>query len=136
MSKFRFLKVPVNGANTGRSLVTVNNFFETENNVGYFKAETFKQMMTEIKEVAPGLYSNYVNFFNCVKDGLYIRSSIAKQTHKITGVDYYHTRFAKGMRQLGTTIYDEENIGKFISDYANGLIQTDFTLAELIEACG
>ena len=130
---FKFIDTP-QGSYRGKKLVTVDTFFESEGNIGYFKRETFNSMILQMNEKAPNLLKQYNSLFQCVKDGFNIRNTVTKQTHLVNGQEYYHLRLGKGKVFIPTTIYDVENIGKFIEDYSNGLIQTNFSLAELFEA--
>lgn len=131
---FNFLNPTKDGRrNNGKSIITVENFFAKEGNVGYMTKSTFKSMIEQIGETAAPLLKNYSEFFIAVRDGIIINNTISKQTHRITNSDYYHIRFRSGMQRFGCTIYDVENISQFIKDYASGLIATNFSLAELIE---
>lgn len=130
---FRFLDVNSAGKNKGRLIVNKETFFEGTDNVGYFNRTTFQNMMGQMREAAPRLFKQYNNFFNCCQEGFAIRNTVLKQTHLVNQQEYYYVIFTKGRVRIETTIYDVENIGKFIKDYADGLINTDFNLSDLIE---
>ena len=132
---FTFINKPENGKRkNSRKLITVENFFESEENVGYMKPTTLLALMEQLRRDAPGLYAQYHNFFGCVKEGFTIRNTVQKQTHRVNLSDYYHLRFSRGKQFVPTTVYEIEGLGRFITDYASGSIEIDFTLAELIEA--
>ena len=135
MAKFNFLNPLPQGRGGGRIIVTVETFFENGDSAGYIKKETFKQMMTEMRDKAPALVANYKDFFNAVRDRITISNSIDKQTHQTNNSDYYYLSFRQGKQRFGTTIYEVEGIGQFIKDYANGVIETDFNLEQLIFEC-
>jgi len=130
---FRFLNPGSEEKNKGRCIVNKETFFESKDNVGYFNRNTFSEMMTQMKTSAPRLYKQYKNCFTCLHDGFTIRNAVTKQSHLVNQQDYYYLIFTKGRVRIECTIYDVENIGKFIKDYADGLINIDFTLDDLIE---
>ncbi|HEY0056593.1 MAG TPA: hypothetical protein VGB63_14660 [Pedobacter sp.] len=130
---FNFINNAPQGGGRSRTLVTAKTFFSTEGNVGYFSDSTFGPMMVQMKSQAPGLYAQYNAFFNCLKEGFLIKNPIIKKTHLTNLSDYYFLKFQKGRIKVEVTIYDIDNIGKFINDYANNLIDTNFTLDDLLQ---
>lgn len=130
---FNFLQSPSNGGRRKRVVVTAQSFFESEGNPGYMSKPVFNNLMAQTKEHAPGIYKQYQNLFVGAKEGFAIANPIQKQTHLTNQSDYYHLRFKSGRQVFGATVYEVERIGQFVKDYASGLIETNFTIEELIE---
>lgn len=131
--KFNFIKNQESNARSFSSAMTVNEFFTVEDGIGYMKKNTFIEMMSQMRDNARNLFNKYQLFFECVKDGMSLSEPVRKNTHQTNHFDYYYLKFKKGRVKVETMIYDVENIGKFIKDYADGIIKPDFTLDELLD---
>jgi len=130
--KFNFLSSAAPGGNRNKAVITAQNFFSSEENVGYMNGGTFNPMMVQMKQSAPRLYKQYNDFFNCLQEGFLIRNTIVKKTHQTNLSDYYYLILTKGRVKVEVTIYDVEKIGKLIHDYADGLINIQCGLDDLI----
>lgn len=130
--KFNFLVSGAQGVSRNKTVITAQKFFTSEENVGYMNVDTFQPMMAQMKQSAPRLYKQYNDFFNCLQEGFLIRNTIVKKTHQTNLSDYYYLILTKGRVKVEVTIYDVDNIGKLIHDYADGLVNIECGLDELI----
>lgn len=130
--EFKFLSSSLQGGRNQKTIINAQTFFDAPGNPGYIETETFHPMMNQMKEKAPRLYKQYSDFLRCMQEGFLIRNTIVKKTHQTNLSDYYYLIFTKGRVKVEVTIYDVENIGKLIHDYADGLIIIQCGLDDLI----
>lgn len=130
---FKFINNEESNALSFSSTMSASEFFTDGEKIGYMSKETFIDMMSQLKDNAPSLYYKYQLFFDCVKDRMPLSEPVRKKTHLANHSDYYFLKFKKGNVRTDAMIYEVENIGKFIKDYADGIIKPDFTLDELLD---
>ncbi len=136
MSDFNFMSErPLGGSpQNNRNTVTIGDFFESEDNTGYVKLETFRALVKQL-ETAHGYRKHYTNFFNCAKEGHLINGSIVKRTQPQNQRDYIFLNMKRGRMTSETTVYLFDNLEKFIKDYAERRISIDFNWDDLVEFC-
>lgn len=118
----------------GVTEVTISEFFESEDNVGYVKLDNFKMLLAKLKQ-APKLANQYKTFFNCANQQHGILGTVEKKTNRTNQKDYIHLNFKKGLMQGKATVYLFDNMEKFVNDYANSRITINFNWDALVEFC-
>jgi len=118
----------------GVTEVTISKFFESGDNIGYVKLDTFKSMLSK-REQSPAFVEQYQKLFNCSNEEHDLLGRVVVKIHKTNLQNYIHLNFTRGRMKSEATIYLFDNIEKFINDYANKLIKVNFTWNELVEFC-
>ena len=132
--KFNFIDGPEGtNNNRGRVSITVQNFFQSEGNVGYMEKQTFGPMMDQIKSKIPALFYKYSEAFLAMKEDMIVANMLDVKQHQINKSDYIFLKLRRGNQRIEAPIYLVGNMEKFLRDYADRKIKIDFTLAELIE---
>ncbi len=118
----------------GVTEVTISEFFESEDNIGYAKLDNFKMLLAKLKQ-APKLANQYKTLFNCARQQHGVLGTVEKKTHQTNQQDYIHLNMKKGRMESRATIYLFDNMEKFVNDYAHRRISINFNWDELLEFC-
>jgi hypothetical protein len=133
---FNFMTTDPQGGDRGNNnnVVTLSTFFESGDNNGYVKLDTFKALIKQL-EKAHNYRKHYTTFFDCVKQGHLINGPVVRRTQRQNQKEYIFLNMKRGRMTSEAIVYLFDNLEKFITDYAERRISIDFNWKDLVEFC-